>query len=122
VVRRHYQIRLELTSQQRSLRLLVRSVCVADIVFALGILLTISGDDPTGLLSGKLDSRLLMFQGTGLLGALGALAVIYAVIRSWRERGLWFWATAWNFLVMVACLGFSWFAIHWNLMNFNMKY
>lgn len=122
VVRRHYRIRLELPPQQRRLRLLVRLVCVADIVFALGILLTVSGDDPMGLVSGKLDARLLLFQGIGVLGALGALVVIYAVIRSWQERGLWFWAKVWNLLIMLASLGLAWFAIHWNLVNFNMKY
>ncbi|HXB22660.1 MAG TPA: serine hydrolase domain-containing protein [Candidatus Solibacter sp.] len=122
LIRRHYRIRLELAPQQRRLRLLVRLVCVADIVFALGILLTVSGDDPTGLLSGKLDARLLLLQGIGALGALGALAVIYAAVRSWQEQGLWLWAKVWNLLVMMASLGFAWFAIHWNLLNFNMNY
>jgi hypothetical protein len=93
-----------------------------DIVFAIGMVLTLGGDDPTTLLSGKLDSRLFFFQGIGLLGVFGSLAVIYATIRSWGERNLWFWAKAWNLLVMLACIGLAWFAIHWNLVNFNMSY
>jgi hypothetical protein len=104
------------------LRLIVRLVCLVDIIFALGLIATLGGDDPTALLSGKLDSRVLLFQGIGVLGVLGSLAVIYAAIRSWGERNLWFWAKAWNLLVMLACIGFAWFAIHWNLLNFNMNY
>ena len=122
VVRFHYRTRLELSSQQRRLRLIVRLVCLVDIIFALGLIATLGGDDPTALLSGKLDSRVLLFQGIGVLGVLGSLAVIYAAIRSWRERNLWFWAKVWNLLVMLACIGFAWFAIHWNLLNFNMNY
>jgi hypothetical protein len=121
-VRAHYRSRLELSSQQQRLRVIVRLVCVLDIVFAIGMVLTLGGDDPTTLLSGKLDSRLFFFQGIGLLGVFGSLAVIYATIRSWGERNLWFWAKAWNLLVMLACIGLAWFAIHWNLVNFNMSY
>ena len=101
---------------------MTRLVCALDIACTAGLLLTVSGDDPTALLSGKLDSRLLFFQGVGVLGALGTLFVIYATIRSWRDRNLWFWSKIWNILVMLACIGFAWFAIHWNLLNFNMKY
>jgi CubicO group peptidase (beta-lactamase class C family) len=122
VLRLHYRTRLELSSQQRRLRLIVRLVCLVDIIFAAGMILTLSGDDPTALLSGKLDSRLLLFQGIGVLGVLGSLAVIYAAIRSWGDRSLWFWAKMWNLLVMLACIGFAWFAIHWDLLNFNMNY
>jgi CubicO group peptidase (beta-lactamase class C family) len=121
-VRAHYRSRLELSSQQQRLRVIVRLVCLLDIVFAIGMVLTLGGDDPTTLLSGKLDSRLFFFQGIGLLGVFGSLAVIYATIRSWGERNLWFWAKAWNLLVMLACIGLAWFAIHWNLVNFNMSY
>jgi CubicO group peptidase (beta-lactamase class C family) len=122
VVRFHYRTRLELSSQPRRWRLIVRLVCLIDIFFAIGLMLTLGGDDPTELLSGKLDSRVLLFQGIGVLGVLGSLAVIYATIRSWGERNLWFWAKAWNLLVMLACIGFAWFAIHWNLLNFSMNY
>src|SRR2546423_322960 len=121
-VRAHYRTRLELSSQQKRLRLIVRLVCLLDIVFAAGMALTLGGDDPTTLLSGKLDARLLLFQAIGVLGVLGSLAVIYATIRSWGERSLWFWAKAWNVLVMLACIELAWFAIHWNLVNFNMSY
>ncbi len=121
-IRLHYRTRLELSSQHRRLRLIVRLVCLVDIIFAAGMLLTVGGDDPTALLGGKLDSRLLLFQGVGILGVLGSLAVIYATIRSWGEHNLWFWAKMWNLLVMLACIGFAWFSIHWNLLNFYMKY
>jgi CubicO group peptidase (beta-lactamase class C family) len=122
VIRRHYRIRLELSDRQRRSRLWVRLICVLDIVFALGLLLTVGGDDPTALLSGQLDTRLFLLQGIGVVGALGSLLVIYAAVRSWRDRSLWFGTRLWNVLIMLACIGFTWFAFHWNLLNFNTNY
>jgi CubicO group peptidase (beta-lactamase class C family) len=122
VIRAHYRTRLELSSQLRRLRTIVRLVCLLNLIFAFGMLLTLSGDDPTILLSGKLDARLMLLQGIGVLGVLGSLLVIYATIRSWADRNLWFGAKVWNLLVMLASIGLSWFAIHWNLVNFNMNY
>lgn len=122
VIRSHYRVRLEISSQQRRLRMIIRLVCLLYLIFAIGIAVTLQADDPTALLSGKLDTRLLFFEGVGILGIVGSLVVIYAAIRSWGERNLWVWTKIWNLLVMLATIGMAWFAIHWNLVNFNMNY
>ena len=122
IVRAHYKTRLDLSSPQKRLRMMVRVVCLIYVIFALGMALTLSSEDPTTLLSGKLDARLLFMQGIGVLGIVGSLVVIYAAIRSWGERNLWFWAKVWNLLVMLSTIALAWFAIHWNLVNFNMNY
>ncbi len=122
LIRSHYRIRLEISPQQRRLRMVIRLVCLLYIIFAAGMALTLGDDDPLALLSGKLDTRLLFFEGVGILGIVGSLAVIYAAIRSWGERNLWAWTKIWNLLVMLSTIAMAWFAIHWNLVNFNMNY
>jgi len=57
-----------------------------------------------------------------VLGALGTLLVLIACLRSWRDRNLWIWAKVWNFLVLAACLGFTWFVLYWNLLDFSKNY
>lgn len=122
IVRVHYKTRLDLSVQHKRRRMIIRLVCLIYVIFAVGMALTLGSDDPTTLLSGKLDTRLLLLQGIGILGVLGSLVVIYAAMRSWGERDLWFWAKIWNLLVMLAIIGLAWIAIHWNLVNFNMNY
>lgn len=122
VVRRHYHWRLELTDRQRRIRRSIRVVCLINVVFALGYLLTIATADDVVLLSGKLDPWILLFQAVGVVGAIGTLVVIYSTLRSWRESSLWGGTKFINFLVMLACIALTWFAIHWNLINFNMNY
>jgi hypothetical protein len=78
--------------------------------------------NPLALLSGKLDLWIRLLQLLGLIGALGALPVIYAALRLWRERDLWIWGRVFDLLVMLASVGFTWFVVHWNVINFSMNY
>jgi hypothetical protein len=94
-----------------------------------------------------LDRRIHLLQVIGLLGAIGSLIVIYNALvtarasRSQRvsvaaagsstsesalhgsqiaARG---WgATVSEALIALACIGFSWFAIYWSLLNFHLNY
>jgi CubicO group peptidase (beta-lactamase class C family) len=122
VIRRHYGWKLELTSPQRISRRIIRLVCAIDIAFFLGLLLAVLSADDLVLLSGKLDPVFVLIEIIGLIGAIGTLLVIYAVLRVWRDQSLWRWTRALNLLILLACLGFTWFLIHWNLINFNLKY
>ena len=122
IVRKHYGWRLALTATQRRWRRWIRLVCVLDAVFVLGLVIVLSATDDLSLLSGKLDPWILFCEVIGLLGAIGTLLVIYATFQSWRERDLWRWTKIFNLLIMLACIGFTWFVIHWNLINFGMQY
>ena len=122
IVRRHYGWKLELTATQRRWRRWIRMVCVLDALFVLGLVIILSASDDLSLLSGKLDPWILICEVIGLLGVIGTLLVIYATFRSWRERELWRWTKLFNLLIMLACIGFAWFLIHWNLINFSMQY
>jgi hypothetical protein len=121
VIRRHFHQRLELDASQRRGRLWIRLVCAVDIIFVVVIFRTFSQVDP-GNLSEKLDLRINLIQAVGVLGALGTVLVLIACLRSWRDRNLWAWVKFWNLLVLLACVGFTWFLLYWNLLDFSKNY
>ena len=57
-----------------------------------------------------------------MLGAAGVVLVFIGAVRSWRDRSMWWWSKAWNFVVLAACVGFVWISIYWNLLDFNLNY
>lgn len=121
VIRRHYHQRLEMDDKQRRARLWIRLICALDIIFIVAMIHTFSGTE-AGDLSEKLDLRINLIQAVGVLGALGTLLVLMACLRSWRDRNLWVWAKVWNFLVLAASIGFTWFVLYWNLLDFSKNY
>jgi CubicO group peptidase (beta-lactamase class C family) len=121
VVRRHYHHRLELDAGNLRLRPWVRVVCLVDIAFLMVFFVVISSES-LATLSSRNDLKFHLIQTLGTLGALGTFVVLVACLRSWKDSHEWFWAKLWNFLVLLACVAFVWFAYHWNLLNFNMNY
>ena len=121
VIRQHYRHRLELDAGYMRLRKWVLAVCAVDIVFLVWFYVAITSDDPNTFSSAS-DAKLHAIQVLGLFGAMGTVLVFVACLRSWRDTHSWFWAKMWNLLVLLACLGFVWFAYHWNLLNFNLNY
>lgn len=120
-VRAHYHHRLEIQPATHQGRLWILLVCALNIIFIIALALTLSSDSP-GVLSEKTDLRIHITQVVGVLGALGTILVIVAAIRSWRDRNLWWFSKVWNFVLILACLGFLWFALYWNVLNFNLNY
>jgi CubicO group peptidase (beta-lactamase class C family) len=122
VIRRHHRARLELTPGQRGWRRVVRIVCAIDVAFVALFLMVLPSSNPAALLSGRLDFRIILMQILGTIGAVGSLAVVYATWRLWRDRDLWGWSKVFDVIVMLATVGFTWFVIHWNVINFSMNY
>jgi CubicO group peptidase (beta-lactamase class C family) len=121
IVRNHYHQRLELDLKQLRGRLWIRVVCALNLAFIAGLYWTVSNATATDL-NDKLDLRINLFQVIGVLGVLGTALVLVACVRSWRDRNLWGAAKAWNLVVLLACLGFTWFVLYWNLLDFRMNY
>jgi CubicO group peptidase (beta-lactamase class C family) len=121
LVRRHYHQRLEMETPQRRGRLWIRLVCALNLIFIVAMLQTFSQNDP-GIFSEKLDLHINLIQAVGVLGALGAVLVLIACLRSWRDPNQWIWAKIWNLLVLLACVGFTWFVLYWNLLDFSKNY
>ena len=122
LVRRHYGFKLDLRPSQRRWRLAIKLVCAIDLMFAVGLLATFSLANDLAFLSGKLDPILLTLEAIGLIGAIGTLVVIFATLRMWSAPNLWKGARWLNLIIMLVCIAFTWFVIHWHMINFNMNY
>jgi len=122
LIRRHYGHKLDLSSQGRRLRFLVRIVCLIDIVFFLAWVILGSRLNDPGSLSEKLDPWIHFIQIIGVVGCLSGLVAIYNSYRSWSDRGRWIWAKLSDAVIALACIGFIWFVLAWNLLNFNLNF
>ena len=121
-IRWHYGTKLDLTSSEKRLRLAVRLVCIVDLVFVVGWLIFISGTNDVTNLSRSRDPLLYLLEILGVIAAMGTLIVILHAFRSWAKTGKWIWAKLFDAALALACISFTWFIWHWNLINFNLRY
>lgn len=121
-IRWHYGTKLELLAPEKRLRLATRIVCILDLIFVTGWLIFISGTNEVGNLNRSRDPFLYFLEILGVIAALGTLIVILNALRSWAKTGKWIWAKLFDVALALACLGFTWFIWHWNLINFNLRY
>jgi CubicO group peptidase (beta-lactamase class C family) len=121
-IRWHYGKTLELTPAEKRLRTAVRLVCLIDLACLILWVVFISGVDNIENLSRSRDPFLYFTHFVGLLGALGTLIVLFHAFQSWGKTGRWIWAKLADAGLALACVGFSWFVWHWNLINFNLHY
>jgi len=146
-VRRHYGRKLLLPAGARRLRLIVRLVCLADLVFVGGLAALLSSLDAPGAFNshGQLLLWIHLLQVIGLLGVIGTIAVIYNAIRIWRVRTqtalaataggetvtsgtssgsqpVWIWTKVFAVLIALSCIGLAWFFIYWDLLNFSSNF
>jgi hypothetical protein len=122
-LRRHYGKKLELSPGQRRLRLLARIGAVLNLAFAVAFaLLFTSAMKNIGMMTPKLDPKIHLIQIVGILGVLATIAAALNAWRSWTNSSEWFWGRLGNWLVAVAFLGFTWFAVHFNLLNMSLHY
>jgi CubicO group peptidase (beta-lactamase class C family) len=69
----------------------------------------------------RLDPVLRVIQLLGVLGIAGAAVVLIACAHSWR-RGTNRWSRLKYTALVLACLSLGWFAVHWNLLVWNLDY
>jgi len=150
LVRRHFDRKLALSKGEAALRLLTRLVCALDLIFLLGLASLLNTLNDPGAVNAQLDPKLHVLQIIGVLGAVGTLVAIANAMRVWRSTTVpvaaraasaaaagttgssvsvaalpkprWWWSKVFETLVALACLGFVWFAVYWNLLNFSSNY
>jgi hypothetical protein len=122
-VRRHYGHRLELTVSERLLRFGVRLVLILDLVFIVALLaLTTYGLTHLEVFSDQGNKWFHLIQVIGIIGAVGTLVVIVNAISAWASKRRRIWGKLQALLLVLACLGFLWFAFAGNLFLFRSTY
>jgi CubicO group peptidase (beta-lactamase class C family) len=122
LLRKHYGHPLNLTPQQRRLRLIVRLTCLLDLVFlVLFVGFFAMAEKDIGILSPRFNPLLRTIQLVGWLGLLGTLAALYGAWQSWKERHWWL-SRLGDTLIAVSCLGFAWFVFVWNMLHWSLRY
>jgi hypothetical protein len=140
---------LDLSPSHRRLRTWARAICALNILFVtlLAVVLS-SGDGATGL--NGIDGRLHALQALEVIAAVGSIVVVLNAFRAWLWRpamisilaagasrsgttssSLSSGATSepqgrasrtLETLIALACLGFTWFVLYWNILNFSLHY
>lgn len=121
--RRHYRQTLKMNPLLGKLRLWVRVLCALDVIFvATMITIVVLSEKYLSLFSSKMDFWFHLLQFVGWIGILGTLVMLWNALESWRfaERGKW--SKIWDTLIVVAAVGFTWFALSWNVVNWNLNY
>ena len=123
LIRRHYKQPLHLEPGFRRLRLLVKFVCILDLLFVLVVLVIASRiSNDIGLLNAHLDPLIHLTQGVGLLGALGCFPALYYTFRAWRTGQKGLFIKICDTLVALACVSFALILLISHLLNFNLHY
>jgi CubicO group peptidase (beta-lactamase class C family) len=122
MIRKHFGRRLALDPDARRHRLIGRVVSLGIALFVVVLIALANKLNGLSGLGAAGDTELHALQILGVLCVVGALAVAYTARLSWRDRTRWVWARGWDVMLTVSCLGFTWFIIHWHLLNFNLQY
>jgi CubicO group peptidase (beta-lactamase class C family) len=122
IVRKHYGHPLNLTPQERRVRLIVRLTCLLDVVFLAAFVGFFSmAEKDIGILSPRFNPLLRIIQLVGWLGLLGTLAALYNTYQSWK-RHRWWLSRVGETLIAASCLGFVWFVFTWNMLHWSLRY
>jgi CubicO group peptidase (beta-lactamase class C family) len=122
-VRRHYGHKLELTSRERLLRILVRIVFALDLIFIAALFgLTMYGLTHLEIFSDRGGKWFLLIQIVGILGAVGTLAALGNAFLTWTSKRRRIWSKLGATLMLLACIGMLWFAFAGNLLRFSSTY
>jgi len=121
LIRKHYGRPLDLSPLECKLRLGVRLVCILFICFFGGWLTVLAQSEKPGALN-ALPPWIIVFGILGVICVLGTILVCVNAFRSWSVPNRWVWTKLHDTALALGCLGLVWFAITWNLMNFNLHY
>ncbi|HEX9130580.1 MAG TPA: serine hydrolase domain-containing protein [Gemmatimonadaceae bacterium] len=123
LARRHYQRPLELTPQQRRVRIAVKLVLALDILFVAGIAgIVVYALTHIVAFNDGLNKWIYLAQFIGVLGAVGTVVVLYDTINAWLSQSRTIWYKLNATLLTLACLGFLWFVFVGHLLHFTSKY
>ncbi len=123
LVRRHYARPLNLSSTDRTLRIVQRLVCVllCILFFGWAVVFAVGLQDFVLIMTG-LSRWIVVFGVVGILCSIGTIFLWWNVATTWKGTAASLWTKAHGITLALACTGLIWFAVLWNLMNFNLHY
>jgi CubicO group peptidase (beta-lactamase class C family) len=121
-IRKHYKHPLSMDAAQRRLRVAIRVVAGFDLLFVVCWLAIMIASGGSPLFDSSFDTKLRLVQIIGWIGSLGTIAVLYAVVKTWRAPGEWWFSHVGNAAIVVSAVSFSWFLLHWHLLHFSLLY
>jgi hypothetical protein len=104
------------------MRLWLRLICVLDLAILGGWVAVSSMIDDPGAFNDKLDKWIVLLMVLGVVGAIATIIAVLNGVRSWANKETWIWTRIHDWAIALACLGFTWFVWHWNLINFNLRF
>jgi len=122
-VRRHFGHRLEWSSRDVLLRILVRVVFLFDIIFIAALVsLTVYGLEHLEVFSDRGTIWFRLIQIVGLVGAIGTVAVFINAVVTWLSKNRSIWMKLQATILLLISLGVLWFAFAGNLLHFSSNY
>jgi hypothetical protein len=123
LVRRHYARPLQLSATERSLRVAERFVCILFCVLFFGwaAVFFFGLQEFVQIMTG-LGRWIVVLGIVGILCSLGTIVLWWRVVLTWKETAASLWIKLHGAVLAIACTGLLWFALLWNLMNFNLHY
>lgn len=122
VVRKRYQQPAPDDGVPLRLRIVTRATAILAIGLLLGFVLFFSlALEGTIKLNPSIDPFLRLFQLIGLLILLGTAATVVAAGLSWLKGTNRLGQLKYTALAL-ACIGYSWFILHWNILTTNMDF
>ncbi len=123
ILRRHYRHPLNLSDQQKRLRLLVRVGCAFLLVFLVSFIeFFLMAFEHSSLASPSYDPLLRLFQLIGWIGVAGMILAVYSAVRSWKDASFGTWMRLGNSLLALSCLILVWFAFAHHMFSWNLVY
>ena len=122
-VRRHYGRKLELTSRELLLRVVVRIVFALDLIFIAAFFgLVMYGLTHLEIFSDRGNIWFRLIQTVGVLGAVGTVVVLINAVSTWLGKRRSIWVKLQATIMLLACLGVLWFVLAGNLLHFSSSY
>jgi CubicO group peptidase (beta-lactamase class C family) len=122
-VRRHYGHKLGLTPGELLLRLGVRIVFLADLIFVAAFFLLVTyGATHLEILSSHGTKWFYLVQTIGVVGAIGTIVALLNAVFSWKSKRKSIWGKLGATVMLLACLGALWFSFAGNLLHFSSRY
>ncbi len=123
LVRSHYSSSLPLFGVARFARTATRVVCLIDLlVVAAWLGFFLYGAEHLSFLSSRSDNYVHVVQGFAWVGIAGLVFVALHATQVWLTHQYRWWARITETFVVLACFGWLWLIVSWNLLHKSLMY